>query len=85
MNSLNGVGGHHFLDLLDQKSVDAAAAKAVERFGRIDVLTNIAGGFRMGKPVHETADSDWNFLFDVNVRTALKGRDATSAWVCPAA
>src|SRR5215471_20108556 len=44
-------------DLLDQKSVDAAAAKTIERFGRIDVLANIAGGFRMGKPVHETADA----------------------------
>ena len=58
-------------DLRDQKSVDAAAAKAIERFGRIDVLVNIAGGFRMGKPVHETLDEDWNFLFDVNVRTVL--------------
>jgi NAD(P)-dependent dehydrogenase (short-subunit alcohol dehydrogenase family) len=58
-------------DLLDQKSVNAAAARAIERFGRIDVLVNIAGGFRMGTPVHETTDADWNFLFDVNVRTAL--------------
>jgi NAD(P)-dependent dehydrogenase (short-subunit alcohol dehydrogenase family) len=58
-------------DLLDQKSVNAAAARATERFGRIDVLVNIAGGFRMGTPVHETTDADWNFLFDVNVRTAL--------------
>ena len=58
-------------DLLDQKSVDAAAAKAIERFGRIDVLCNIAGGFRMGSPLHETSDEDWNFLFDTNVRTVL--------------
>ena len=58
-------------DLLDQKSVDGATAKAIERFGRIDVLCNIAGGFRMGSPVHETSDEDWNFLFDVNVRTVL--------------
>ena len=58
-------------ELLDQKSVDAAAAKAIERFGRIDVLTNIAGGFRMGSPLHETSDEDWNFLFDTNVRTVL--------------
>jgi NAD(P)-dependent dehydrogenase (short-subunit alcohol dehydrogenase family) len=58
-------------DLLDQKSVDAAAAKAIERFGRIDVLANIAGGFRMGTPVHETSDADWNFLGDLNARTVL--------------
>ena len=58
-------------DLLDQKSVDAAAEKAIARFGRIDVLCNIAGGFRMGTPVHETPDADWNFLLDLNARTVL--------------
>jgi NAD(P)-dependent dehydrogenase (short-subunit alcohol dehydrogenase family) len=58
-------------DLLDQKSVAAAVEKAVARFGRIDVLCNIAGGFRMGPPVHETADADWNFLLDLNARTVL--------------
>src|SRR5262245_39970996 len=58
-------------DLLDQKSVDAAVEKAISRFGRIDVLCNIAGGFRMGPPVHETADADWTFLLDLNARTVL--------------
>jgi NAD(P)-dependent dehydrogenase (short-subunit alcohol dehydrogenase family) len=58
-------------DLLDQKSVDAAAEQAIARFGRIDVLCNIAGGFRMGPPVHETPDADWNFLLDLNARTVL--------------
>jgi NAD(P)-dependent dehydrogenase (short-subunit alcohol dehydrogenase family) len=58
-------------NLLDQAEVDAAVAKAIERFGRIDVLCNIAGGFRMGEPVHATADEDWNFLLDVNARTVL--------------
>jgi NAD(P)-dependent dehydrogenase (short-subunit alcohol dehydrogenase family) len=58
-------------DLLDAQSVAAAVAKAVQRFKRIDVLCNIAGGFRMGPPVHETSDKDWDFLFDVNARTVL--------------
>jgi NAD(P)-dependent dehydrogenase (short-subunit alcohol dehydrogenase family) len=58
-------------DLLDRKQVEAAARTASERFGRIDVLCNIAGGFRMGTPVHETTDGDWDFLFDINVRTLL--------------
>ena len=56
-------------NLLDRVQVDAAVAAALARFGRIDVLCNIAGGFRMGPPVHETSDDDWNALFDVNVRT----------------
>jgi NAD(P)-dependent dehydrogenase (short-subunit alcohol dehydrogenase family) len=59
------------LDLLDQAQVDAAVARAVERFRGIDVLCNIAGGFRMGPAVHETPDADWNFLLDLNARTVL--------------
>ena len=58
-------------DLLDAAAVEAAAAAVVARFGRIDALCNIAGGFRMGTPVHATSDADWNFLFDLNVRTVL--------------
>ena len=58
-------------DLLNADSVRAALAKALERFGRIDVLCNIAGAFRMGAPVHETKDADWDFLFGVNARTVL--------------
>jgi NAD(P)-dependent dehydrogenase (short-subunit alcohol dehydrogenase family) len=58
-------------NLFDPESVHAAVGKAVDRFGRIDVLCNIAGGFRMGAPVHETKDEDWDFLFDVNARSVL--------------
>ena len=58
-------------NLLDQAQVDAVVQKAINDFKRIDVLCNIAGGFRMGKPVHETSDADWNFLMDLNARTVL--------------
>jgi NAD(P)-dependent dehydrogenase (short-subunit alcohol dehydrogenase family) len=55
------------VDLLDPNSVQAA----VQQCKRIDVLCNIAGGFRMGSAVHETSDKDWNFLLDLNARTLL--------------
>ena len=58
-------------DLLDQGDVNATMQKAIDRFSRIDVLCNIAGGFRMGEPVHETSDATWDFLFDLNARTLL--------------
>jgi len=58
-------------DLLDPAQVEAAVAMAVERCGRIDVLANLAGGFRMGEPVHATAATDLDFLLDLNVRTLL--------------
>ncbi len=58
-------------NLLDQAQVDAAAQAAIQRFKRIDVLCNIAGGFRAGTPVHETSDETWNLMFDLNARTVL--------------
>lgn len=58
-------------DLRDATQAAAAAQAAIKYFGRIDVLANIAGGFRMGKAVHETSDETWDFLFDLNTRTML--------------
>ena len=58
-------------DLLDRAEVAAAIKDAANRFGHIDVLCNIAGGFRMGHAVHETPDQEWNFLFDLNARSVL--------------
>jgi NAD(P)-dependent dehydrogenase (short-subunit alcohol dehydrogenase family) len=59
------------VDLLDAAQVASAVGAAVDRFGRIDALANIAGGFRMGEAVHEASDDTVNFLFDINVRTLL--------------
>ena len=58
-------------DLFDATQTNAALDSAAQRFGRIDVLCHLAGAFRMGPPVHETTDADWNFLFDINARTLV--------------
>ena len=58
-------------DLRVQADANAVAACAIDRFGRIDALCNIAGGFRMGEPVHETSDEAWQWLFDHNTRSVL--------------
>jgi len=58
-------------NLLDKAGANDVAQAAIARFGHIDVLCNIAGGFRMGEAVHETSDDNWNFLFDINARTLL--------------
>ncbi len=58
-------------DLLDGAQVQAAVDGAIGRYGSIDVLCNIAGGFRMGEAVHETSDVTWAALFDLNGRTLL--------------
>lgn len=58
-------------NLLEMAGATSVAQAALARFGRIDVLCNIAGGFRMGEMVHETSDENWDFLFDINTRTLL--------------
>ena len=59
------------VDLRDADAADRGVASAVERFARIDVLCNLAGGFLMGDPVHATSDETWDAMFDINVRTLL--------------
>ncbi len=57
--------------LLQADDAAAAVKRAIERFGRIDVLCNLAGGFRMGEAAHETSAATWDFLFGLNARTVL--------------
>jgi len=59
------------VDMTDAKVVDTMVAEAHKRFGRLDGLVNTVGGFRGGKPVHETDLAEWDFLYDINVRTTL--------------
>jgi NAD(P)-dependent dehydrogenase (short-subunit alcohol dehydrogenase family) len=63
-------------NLLAQGEVDGAVRAILARFGRIDVLVNVAGGFRMGEAVHETSDKILDFLFDLNVRSLVRAARA---------
>jgi len=58
-------------DLLDPKSCERAVDAIVEKFGGIDVLANIAGGFTMGQAVHETTEDTWDFMMGLNARSVL--------------
>src|SRR5215471_1343337 len=57
------------VDLTNPESLTRMVKSASERFGRIDGLVNTVGGYRGGKPVHETDPADWDFLFGINLRT----------------
>jgi NAD(P)-dependent dehydrogenase (short-subunit alcohol dehydrogenase family) len=57
-------------DLTQQAEVEAMVAQAVEAVDKIDVLVNVAGGFRFSGPMHESKSDDLDFLFQINVKTA---------------
>lgn len=58
-------------DLTDPASIRDAVSQAQGKFGPIDVLCNIAGGFRMGEPVHETSAETWALMMNMNTMTML--------------
>src|ERR1700750_1379517 len=57
------------VDLLDEEATRAWCAALVERFGRVDGLVHLVGGWRRGQPLHEAPLSDWELLHDLLVRT----------------
>ena len=59
------------VDLTSRKSCQAAAEMIFSRWGQVNVLANIAGGFTMGEAVHETSDQTWDFLFNLNAKSIV--------------
>lgn len=58
-------------DLTDVNQVNHSVDQIKERFKRIDILANVAGGFRMGPPVHETTVRDWDFMLNMNAKSVF--------------
>ncbi len=57
------------VDLLDEDAARAWCTGLVERFGRVDGLVHLVGGWRGGQPLHEEPLSDWELLHDLLIRT----------------
>lgn len=57
------------VDLLDEAATGEWRAALVERFGRVDGLVHLVGGWRGGQPLHEAPLSDWDLLHGLLVRT----------------
>ncbi len=57
------------VDLLDEEATREWCAALVERFGRVDGLVHLVGGWRGGQPLHEAPLADWDLLHDLLVRT----------------
>ena len=59
------------VDLTRLDSVAGVMANILESAGNIDVVANIAGGFRMGTLLQDTDEKTWNFMFDLNTRSVF--------------
>jgi NAD(P)-dependent dehydrogenase (short-subunit alcohol dehydrogenase family) len=70
---LPGAGRHRCetVNLLDRADVAGAVGRIHDAYGRIDCVANIAGGFTMGPPLHETSSGDWDLMMDLNARSVF--------------
>ena len=57
------------VDLLDEAAGRDWCEAVVERFGRVDGLIHLVGGWRGGTPLHEAPPEDWDLLEGLLVRT----------------
>ena len=56
------------LDVRAQENVDAVAKRVASEFGPLDILVNCAGYVHNGS-ILECGDRDWDFSFDLNVKS----------------
>jgi len=59
------------IDLTDFDAVRDLTNNIVKRFGHIDVLVHVAGGFAGGTPVHETDPTTWSKMLNQNLTAAF--------------
>lgn len=59
------------VDVTNAASVAAWVEAVKQKWGRADVLVNVAGGYKPGKPVHELDEADWDFMLNLNARSAF--------------
>lgn len=68
------------VDLGDAAASAAAFTAIAEKHGRIDSLVNVAGGFRW-EMVEPGSIDTWDFLYQINVRTAVNASKAVLAHI----
>lgn len=66
---LDGDDAYYRADLTDASEVKTTIEEIVDDVGRLDAVCNIAGTWRGGNKLHETDESTFDLLVDVNLRT----------------
>jgi NAD(P)-dependent dehydrogenase (short-subunit alcohol dehydrogenase family) len=60
------------LDFGKPDEIKRGVAKIVERYGRLDVLVHLLGGFAGGPSLAETSDEMWNQMQNINLTSAFQ-------------
>ncbi len=68
-----GTASFVLADVTKQPDVAALVAAAVDTHGRIDIMYNNAGVYRVGKLTHEFSEEDLDVCFNVNAKGSFFG------------
>ncbi len=59
------------VDVTNETAVTTMVDSVIAQFGRIDILCNVAGGFRMGPPLQDTSVETWELMLNLNARSVF--------------
>lgn len=74
LQKICGMAKNTFLlrgDFTKEDDVKVLVSEAVKRFGKIDVLANVIGGYAAGKPVTAIDEKEWDHMMNINLKTAF--------------
>jgi len=58
-------------DISDEQQIKKTVSDVVKKYGRIDVLVNLVGGYLGGKKVTDMAEKEWDLMMNLNLKTAF--------------
>jgi len=58
-------------DVTNEKSVQNLLHMTIEKYGHVDILLNIVGGYLGGEDLVNTTESDWDYMMNTNLKSAF--------------
>jgi NAD(P)-dependent dehydrogenase (short-subunit alcohol dehydrogenase family) len=55
-------------DVGDEAQIASFVNDVTSKFGKVDILVNLVGGFWGGKSIADTSQAEWQAMFDMNVK-----------------
>jgi NAD(P)-dependent dehydrogenase (short-subunit alcohol dehydrogenase family) len=59
------------VDLTDEAAARGWSERIIAKFGRVDIVLHLVGGYRGGTSIADIAAADWDFIHEMLVRTTL--------------
>lgn len=59
------------VDVTLEKEVQALFLRINEKFGHLDIMANIVGGYAGGKPIEDITMDDWEKMSNINLKSAF--------------